>query len=95
MISIKKVKQTMTEDGYIMTTESTSIETDDEFIELNYSNYCFDKEGMENMARRAMRMIEDYSMNQELEELEEENYIALSERYKSYSLFELMKKLFE
>lgn len=95
MIRVKKIKQTTEKGEYIVTTESTCIETDNEFIELKYSNYCFDKEGMENMARRAMQMVENYSMKQELEELEEENYIALSERYKSYSMIDLIKKLFE
>lgn len=95
MIRIKKINEQWKKGEYTMTTKSTYIETDDEYIGLKYSNYCFDKEGMENMARRAMHIVENYSMNQELEELEEENYIALSERYKSYSMIDLIKKLFE
>lgn len=95
MIHVKKVKQTLKEGDHIMTVESTCIESDhDDLFELNYANYRFDKEGMEYMAREAARMLEEYSMRQELEELEEENYFALSERYRKYSMLDLFKKLF-
>ena len=60
-----------------------------------YKNYRFDKEGMEELARNSIEMLEDYSMRKELEELEEENYYALSKRYKNYSTLKLIRKLFE
>ena len=80
------------------TTEATYIEienNDDEDYGLNYNNYRFDKEGMEELSHKANQMLENYFMQQELEELEEENYYALSEKYKYYSIPELIKKLFE
>lgn len=80
------------------TTETTYIEiesNDDEDYGLNYNNYRFDKKGMEELSRKANQMLENYFMQQELEELEEENYYALSEKYKYYSIPELIKKLFE
>lgn len=57
--------------------------------------YRFDKKSMEAMAKEAERIFATFEMNEELDELEEENYEALSEKYKSYSTLELIKKLFE
>ncbi len=92
---IKKIKKITKEGGCIMTTESTYIEmSDNEYFGLNYDNYRFDKKGMEELANKATQMLENYSMQRELEELEEENYLALSERYKHYSIIDLIKMLF-
>ncbi len=93
---IRKIKKTTKKGDYIMTSESTFVEMNQEdYLSLCYRNYRFDKEGMEELARKSIQMLEDYSMQKELEELEEENYYALSKRYKNYSMFELIKKLFE
>lgn len=92
---IKKIKRITKEGKHIMSTESIYIELDkNDNLELNYLNYRFDKKGMEELAYNATQMLENYFMQKELEELEEENYYALSERYKHYSMFELIKKLF-
>lgn len=93
---IRKIKKTTKKGDCTMINESTFIEMDqEEYLGTCYRNYRFDKEGMEELARRSIQMLEDYSMRKELEELEEENYYALSKRYKNYSMFELIKKLFE
>lgn len=95
IMHVKKIKKITKKGEYIMTSESTFVEMNqEEYIDC-YRNYRFDKEGMEELAKKSVQMLENYSMQRELEELEEENYYALSERYKKYSMFELIKKLFE
>lgn len=96
MFHAKKTKQVVKEGNFIMTTEELYIDTDDEYLlDLNHNNYRFDKEGMENMAREAQRVFELYAIKQELDAMEEENYYALSERYREFSTIELVKKIFK
>lgn len=96
MFHIHKVKYIKNECNDEILEENVYIDIFNEnLIELNYQNYKFDKESMENMAREAERVFATFEMDKELEELEEENYEALSERYKSYTTWELIKKMFE
>lgn len=97
MLHVKRIKKIVKGNNYAMTTEEVYIDESgsDEFLGLKYNSFRFDKESMEYMAKEATRVFESYEMEQELEALEEENFYALSEKYRLYTTLELIKKLFK
>ena len=95
MVYYKSMRKLVYKGKVSMVEGETYLDTDGCFqTNLSYRNFKFDKESMKKMAIEAERVFEEYAMQQELKELEEENYYALSEKYKKLSMLELIKMLF-
>lgn len=96
MMHIRKFNYIRKKQDIIIHEEEVKVNlTNEDETDYDYSNYKFDKESMESMAKEAERVFETFEMERELKALEEENYLALFEKYESYSTWELIKKLFQ